>query len=326
MLSYDHLYSLLEETRLKTWLKTLPQATHAAIFESNNGNLENWIDALAKLPKVQASSYSLDTDTIRIGKESDLTLEQRAKMIEGLKVLCPWRKGPFDFFGTYIDTEWQSDWKWNRIKDKLSPLKNRLVLDVGCGNGYHSARIAGEGAKLALGIDPGLKFIMQHKAARHYMKDAEPFHVLPFPLEAMPENLHHLHFDTVLSMGVLYHRKAPIEHLYRLKSYMRPGAELLLETLVVDGPLGYSLVPDDRYACMKNVWFLPSILTLEQWMKRCGFKNVRLVDTNQTNTGEQHITPWATPESLEHFLDPNNPNKTVEGHPAPLRASIMAEL
>ncbi|MCH6258896.1 tRNA 5-methoxyuridine(34)/uridine 5-oxyacetic acid(34) synthase CmoB [Puniceicoccaceae bacterium K14] len=326
MLSYDNLYQLLDNTRLKRWLNFLPQDTHAAIFESNNGNLQTWLDAMEKLPDVEPSSFSLNSDTIKIGEESDLNAEQKANLIAALEIFKPWRKGPFDFFGTYIDSEWQSDWKWNRIKDHLSPLKNRLVLDVGCGNGYHSARIAAEGAQLALGIDPGLKFIMQHKVARKYLPKETPFHILPFPLEGLPTGIKNLNFDTLLCMGVLYHRKSPIEHLYQLKYYMKEGSELLLETLVVDGPLGYSLVPDDRYAKMTNVWFLPSILTLEQWMKRCGFKNIRLVDTNQTSAQEQHPTPWATPESLEHFLDPKDKNKTVEGHPAPLRASIIAEL
>ena len=30
----------------------------------------------------------------------------------------------------------RSDWKWDRIKEHISPLKNRLILDVGCGSGY----------------------------------------------------------------------------------------------------------------------------------------------------------------------------------------------
>jgi len=30
--------------------------------------------------------------------------------------------------------------------------------------------------------------------------------------------------------------------------------------------------------------------------------------------------------SLKDFLDPNDPKKTVEGHPAPLRATIIANV
>ncbi len=58
----------------------------------------------------------------------------------------PWRKGPFSLYGVNIDTEWRSDWKWDRVLPHLSPLKGRLVLDVGCGGGYHMWRMLGEGA------------------------------------------------------------------------------------------------------------------------------------------------------------------------------------
>ena len=47
---------------------------------------------------------------------------------------------------------------------------------------------------------------------------------------------------------------------------MAPGAELVLETLIVEGPKGYSLTPDGRYAQMRNVHCLPSIGTLESWL------------------------------------------------------------
>lgn len=64
-------------------------------------------------------------------------------------------------------------------------------------------------------------------------------------------------FDTVFSMGVLYHRKSPIEFLQQLKSQLRPGGELMLETLVVEGDENTVLMTGDRYAQMRNVWFYP---------------------------------------------------------------------
>ena len=63
-----------------------------------------------------------------------------------LHALQPWRKGPFSLFGVQIDTEWRSDWKWNRVAPHLSPLAGRRVLDVGCGNGYYGWRMCAAGA------------------------------------------------------------------------------------------------------------------------------------------------------------------------------------
>jgi tRNA (mo5U34)-methyltransferase len=125
-------------------------------------------------------------------------------------------------------------------------------------------------------------------------------------------------------MGVLYHRKSPIDHILDLKNFLHPGGELVIETLVVEGPAGYSLIPDGRYAKMRNVWFIPSVATLEQWMKRCGLKNIRTVDICTTSTDEQRTTDWMTFESLPDFLDPADPSKTAEGHPAPKRAVVVA--
>jgi len=45
---------------------------------------------------------------------------------------------------------------------------------------------------------------------------------------------------------------------------------------------------------------------------------------NDTLTGEQRSTAWMTNESLEDYLDPNDPTKTVEGYPAPKRALLIA--
>jgi len=239
-----------------------------------------------------------------------------------LKQLSPWRKGPYQINDLLIDTEWHSDWKWNRIKAYLTPLKNRMVLDIGCGNGYHCWRMHGEGARLVIGIDPSWLFWVQFQAIKHFTGD-KPVHLLPFGIEQLPKALNA--FDTVFSMGVFYHRRSPIDHLMQLKSTLRQGGELVLETLIIDGPKGESLVPDDRYAKMRNVWFLPTIQTMTQWLRRCGFENINVVDINQTTTQEQRTTTWMPYESLQDFLDPDDENKTIEGYPAPKRATFIAQ-
>ncbi len=80
----------------------------------------------------------------------------------------------------------------------------------------------------------------------------------------------------------------------------------------------------DRYAQMRNVYFIPSAAALKMWLEKCGFIDVRIVDACVTSTEEQRRTEWMTTESLADFLDPQDQRKTVEGYPAPLRAVIIA--
>ena len=131
-------------------------------------------------------------------------------------------------------------------------------------------------------------------------------------------------FDTVFSMGVLYHRKSPLDHLTQLKNQLVKGGELVLETLVVDGDVNTVLVPSDRYAKMKNVYFIPSVAALINWLEKVGFTNVSCVDVATTTLEEQRKTDWLENESLIDFLDPNDHSKTIEGHQAPTRAVILA--
>jgi tRNA (mo5U34)-methyltransferase len=225
-------------------------------------------------------------------------------------------------FGVQIDTEWRSDWKWERLKNQIAPLQGRKVLDVGCGNGYHCWRMRGAGAELVVGIDPTLLFVMQFAALQKYLRD-DHVAVLPLGIEHVPQKLRF--FDTVFSMGVLYHRRSPFDHLLELRDALRPGGQLVLETLVIDGGVGEILVPDDRYARMNNVWFLPSTAALTQWLKKVGFKNPQLLNATMTTTEEQRSTEWMTFQSLSHCLDPLDATRTIEGYPAPKRAILIAE-
>ena len=320
-IDYQPLYDFLAETDLAPWLETLPIKTEQAIFGSNNGHLPKWTEALENLPSIQPSRISLDTDAVMIGETNDLTPDQASALREQLMAFHPWRKGPFSFFGTYIDTEWRSNLKWDRLSPHLPKLKDRLVFDVGCGNGYYGWRMAGRGAKV-VGIDPFLLYVMQFHAARRYIDSSILNYVLPFGLEEAPEAIPA--FDILLSMGVLYHRRSPIDHLIEMGEYLRPGGELVLETIVVEGSEGHSLQPKGRYAKMRNVWSLPSTLTLESWLRRCGYKDIRIVDVSTTNTEEQRSTDWMRFESLKDYLDPNDPSKTIEGYVAPKRAIAIA--
>jgi len=292
-------------------------------FDSQRyGDLHKWQQALAAFPAITPSSVDLASAAVRIGSPGDCHDDIRAQLDVQLRVLHPWRKGPFDFFGIHIDTEWRSDLKWDRLKESIKPLKNKRVLDVGCGNGYHCWRLRGAGAREVIGIEPMPLYVMQFQAAQHNLRD-HAVHVLPAKLEELPCALKA--FDTTLSMGVLYHRREPLDHLAELKDTLKPGGELVLETLVINGKRGEMLAPAGRYGQMNNVHSLPSTGTLDDWLTQTGFTDIRCIDVNVTTGNEQRSTPWMTFQSLQDFLDPTDNSRTVEGYPAPRRAIFIAQ-
>jgi tRNA (mo5U34)-methyltransferase len=284
--------------------------------------MPTWEKALSNLPSIAKTNYDLKNG-VTIGTVEEITPNQQKILKENLMDLHPWRKGPIELFGLNINTEWRSDWKWDRIEPHIQPLDNRLVLDVGCGNGYHCWRMLGCGAKRVIGIDPSAKFIFQFSAIKKYAGLELPIDILPLGIEDMPEKM--ASFDSVFSMGVLYHRRSPMDHLRELRELLRPGGQLILETLVIEGGNGQSLVPEGRYAKMPNVWFLPSPETLISWLSKQGFVNAKIIDVTATSTQEQRRTDWMTFESLDNFLDSHDKSKTIEGHPAPIRAAVIAE-
>ena len=304
------------------WTELLPAQVGAALERGRHGDLARWLFLLEQLPGVKTRSLDLAAERVRVGEAGEIDAATREEIRRSLRALQPWRKGPFELFGIHIDSEWRSDWKWARLAPHVQPLQGRRVLDVGCGNGYYAWRMAGEGAGLVVGIDPGLLFLAQFGAIRHFMASPPPVYLLPLGIEAVPRNLHA--FDTVFSMGILYHRRSPMEHLESLRGCLRPGGELVLETLVVEGDEQRVLVPRGRYAKMRNVWFIPSPAALLTWLERCGFREARVVDVTPTTPREQRRTDWMGFESLADFLDPRDPARTLEGHPAPVRAVVTA--
>ena len=273
-------------------------------------------------PAVIKSTAISFGDTVRIGTADALSEADRADLEARLRAFIPWRKGPFQIHGILIDSEWRSDKKWLRLARHIQPLAGRTVLDIGCANGYFGFRMLEAGARLVLGLEPHPPYAAQFWAVKHF-QPALPLYVLPAALEQLPPEVEAA-FDTVFSMGVIYHRPSPIDHLRKCRACLRPGGELVLETLYTDGEEGYSLMPVARYARINNVWFVPSIKTLLRWLQRCGFEEARVLDESVTTAAEQRRSDWMPFDSLESALQPDDPSRTVEGLPAPRRVIISA--
>ncbi|MDH2925514.1 tRNA (mo5U34)-methyltransferase [Nicoletella semolina] len=318
MIDLRPFYQQLASSPISNWLETLPLQLKQW-ENTTHSDYERWCKIIDFLPQYPAQINLADAVEAKL--DTPLSDGEMQRFLHHLKQLMPWRKGPYHLYGVHIDCEWRSDFKWNRLLPYLSPLKDRLILDVGCGSGYHMWRMVGEGAKMVVGIDPTELFLCQFEAVRKLLNNDRRANLIPLGIEQMqPLNA----FDTVFSMGVLYHRKSPLDHLSQLKNQLRKGGELVLETLIIDGDVNDVLVPEKRYAKMKNVYFIPSILALINWLRKVGFTHIRCVDQSITTSEEQRKTEWLENESLADFLNPHDLTQTIEGYPAPKRAVIVA--
>ncbi|MEX4584804.1 tRNA 5-methoxyuridine(34)/uridine 5-oxyacetic acid(34) synthase CmoB [Haemophilus influenzae] len=319
MIDFRPFYQQIATTNLSDWLETLPHQLKEWENQTH-ADYAKWCKIVDFLPDLQADKIDLKS-AVKSDRTFPLSTGEKQRIIHHLKQLMPWRKGPYHLFGIHIDCEWRSDFKWDRVLPHLAPLQGRTILDVGCGSGYHMWRMVGEGAKMVVGIDPTELFLCQFEAVRKLLNNDRRANLIPLGIEQMQPLAA---FDTVFSMGVLYHRKSPLDHLSQLKNQLVKGGELVLETLVVDGDVNTVLIPADRYAKMKNVYFIPSVAALINWLEKVGFINVRCVDVATTTLEEQRKTDWLENESLIDFLDPNDHSKTIEGYQAPKRAVILA--
>jgi len=239
------------------------------------GNLSTYITLLNELPKF---------DGVELSENGRINLELPTKFINDVNLkkikntvlrLIPWRKGPFNFFGCEVNTEWNSALKWHRLGNRIEDLRGRLVLDVGSGNGYFAFRMVLEGARAVLCLEPSLQSFVQFRFCKHFLSDK--------PVEMLPLRSEHVKFekrmfDTVFSMGVLYHNREPKKHLEELRRYLRLGGQLVLETLINTVDRSSILVPSGRYASMRNVWCVPSKQMVLDWLSESGFTDLHCID------------------------------------------------
>ncbi|MEV9498824.1 tRNA 5-methoxyuridine(34)/uridine 5-oxyacetic acid(34) synthase CmoB [Aliarcobacter butzleri] len=283
-------------------------------------NVEPWFLQLKEACKIEKSNLKIDYgDWFSIGNRADLGDEEYEIIVQTAKKLIPWRKGPFKIFDLEIDSEWQSNIKYNLIRPYFN-LKDKVVADIGCNNGYYMFRMLEDKPKRLIGFDPSPLTLHQFEFINHFVKSDIVYEML---------GVEHLEFynhkfDFIFMLGVLYHRPDPVGTLKSLARGLNSKGEILIDTFMIDGDDEICLTPNKRYSKIPNIYFIPTIPALKNWLERAGFENIEVLATTITTSQEQRKTPWSFDESLEDFLDPTDSSKTVEGYPAPKRVYVKA--
>ncbi len=296
-----------------------------AIRNERNGwfswkNIEPIYKKIESVKKIDIKNIVVNNkEWFEVGNKQDYSTEENLLILEAAKQLMPWRKGPFKVCDIEIDSEWQSNIKYNIIKNHLN-IEDKIVADVGCNNGYYMFRMLDKNPKKLVGFDPSPLFKLQFDFVNHFAKSDIVYELLG--VEHIEYYEHK--FDFIVMMGVLYHRTDPIATLKSLNRALNKNGEVLIDTFMIDGEDDMVLTPKDRYSKIPNVYFVPTVNALKNWLSRAGFCDFELIDIKKTDATEQRKTAWSTEQSLEDFLDPNDETKTVEGYPAPKRVYLKA--
>ena len=280
-------------------------------------NIVPYQEAIKALPEYNNVKVSLgDVVDIRI---ANLSSEDAQQIKETALLMKPWRKGPFRINELFIDSEWQSQIKYNLLEPHFD-LKGKVVGDIGCNNGYYLFRMLSQKPEKLIGFDPSAIYYSQFQFLDHFIKSDIVYELLGVEHVEFYEHK----FDTLFCLGVLYHRSDPVAMLKSLYKGLNKGGELILDTFMIDGEEEMCLTPRDRYSKIPNIYFVPTVNALKNWCLRAGFESVEVLEIMKTDLTEQRKTEWIDTQSLEDFLDPNDPEKTVEGYPAPKRVYIKA--
>lgn len=283
-------------------------------------NVQPWYDQLLKVSEINKGNLKIDYgDWFTVGRKENLTQQEFELIEETAKKLIPWRKGPFNLFGLEIDSEWQSNIKYNLIRPHFN-LKDKVVADIGCNNGYYMFRMLEDKPKRLIGFDPSPLTLHQFEFVNHFVKSDILYEMLGV------EHLEYYNhkFDFIFMLGVLYHRPDPVGTLKSLARGLNSKGEILIDTFMIDGEEEICLTPNKRYSKIPNIYFIPTIPALKNWLSRAGFENIEVIATTTTTNEEQRKTRWSFDQSLEDFLDKDDKTKTVEGYPAPKRVYMKA--
>lgn len=284
-------------------------------------SVRQYSTALSETPNIKTNHFEIKNGWVEIGKPEEISTLEKEKLIQYLDLMAPWRKGPFRLFGIELDAEWRSDWKWERLSEKIDDLNNKKVLDIGCNNGYYLFQMLTKNPAFLLGIDPIPKLYFQFQVFRKFLKHPQIY----FEYLGVEHLIHFKKlFDVVFCMGILYHRKNPLETLLHMRESMAPNGQIIIESAGIPGEEPIALCPEPSYGKAKNIYFMPTVSCMKNWLLKSGFKNVEIIYSGPLTIEEQRKTRWCQYQSLEDFSSSDDLTKTIEGYPSPIRMILIA--
>lgn len=288
----------------------------------NRSYNRRWWRNAVRLPVFAENDFRVSDGAVCFGNSLCLDGGEQRVLRAALEDLKSWRKGPFYYAGIEVDAEWRSDIKWKRVMELAQPeIRGGRIADVGCNNLYYMYRMLEHDPALVVGCEPVERYFFNYYLNNKFYRDSR----LVFELLGVDDlSLYGPFFDLVFFMGVLYHRRNPLLALENLAAAMQPGARLIIETAGIPGQDESCLFPGKSYMKAPGWWFLPTAAALKNMLARSGFEKVIIHEAFPLTHTEQRKTGWVDTQSLESFLDPADPRRTVEGYPAPLRIYASA--
>lgn len=314
------------------YLSQLPPSPFTNTILAEHDTRQRWVNQQKKgflryrkpcqtLSNFTAQHVDCNNDTIVIGLPEEINDSDRNLLNVELQAFMPWRKGPFSVFGIDIDAEWRSEKKWQRLVPELPDLRDKVIADIGCNNGYYMFRMLPYQPRLVLGLEPSVQHYYSFQALRN-MSGAKNLHIDLLGVEHV--SLFPDTFDVIFLLGIIYHRISPVEVLKDIHAALKPGGTLLLESQAIPGDDPYALFPEKTYAKVPGTYFVPTGACLENWLLRAGFTEPKLFCSHPMSNEEQRKTAWMTFESYSDFIDPQDPSLTIEGYPSPIRVFFSA--
>ncbi len=150
-------------------------------------------------------------------------------------------------FMQWVDKKFRSDVfkRYDLTFETIEPMKDRTVLDIGCGSGPYSVEAARRGAKQVVGLDmaPGMLELARQRAAATGVSDKCNFVSGAFPQDSPQET-----FDYAIVMGVMDYIAEPLVFLSTLAQRVRLCAVLSFPS---------------------KHWFRTPLRKVRYWLKRC---------------------------------------------------------
>lgn len=207
--------------------------------------------------------------------------------------------------------------EWHELKKMMPNFKDKRVLDLGCGFGWHCRYAVENGARSAIGIDISQKMLSEAKSKTKYGNIeyiCMPIEDIDFPEES---------FDVVISSLALHYVKSFEDVLVRVYKCLSKGGDFVFS---VEHPIFTAQGPQDWYYDGKgNILHWPVDHYFTEGIRNAKFLGEEVIKYHRTLTTYLNsliklgfeITGVVEPKPAENMLN------TVPGMLDELRRPMM---